>query len=104
MSAAQVAAAWATIAGWMRISGHVTPVPIRKVSVACAMPPIVVHTNGLCPVFEIHGWMWFGDQPPREAGLLRERRVADEVARAVLLAREGVADVHEASGTTGARP
>ena len=35
--AAAVAAAWAMIAGWMRIVGHVTPVPSASRSVAAAM-------------------------------------------------------------------
>jgi hypothetical protein len=51
-----VAAAWATIAGWMRIVGQVTPVPTRIVEVARATPPSVDQTKGLCPCFEIHGW------------------------------------------------
>ena len=51
-----VAAACATIAGWMRIRGQVTPVPTRIVVVACAMPPSVDQTNGLCPCLSIHGW------------------------------------------------
>ncbi len=45
--AATVAEAWATIAGWIRISGQVTPVPMPIVSVACAIPPSVDQTNGL---------------------------------------------------------
>ena len=53
---ATVAAACATIAGWMRIIGQVTPVPTRIVVVACAMPPSVDQTNGLCPCLSIHGW------------------------------------------------
>jgi len=56
--AATVAAAWATIAGWIRISGQVTPVPIRIVSVACAIPPSVDQTNGLWPCSLTHGWKW----------------------------------------------
>jgi hypothetical protein len=54
--AAAVAAACATIAGWMRIIGQVTPVPTVMRSVACAMPPSTLHTNGLCPCSSIHGW------------------------------------------------
>jgi hypothetical protein len=54
--AATVAAAWATIAGWMRIIGHVTPVPTRIFSVAFAMPPSVAQTNGLCPWASTQGW------------------------------------------------
>src|SRR5438270_313621 len=47
--AATDAAAWATIAGWIRISGQVTPVPTRIFSVDCAIPPSVDQTNGLSP-------------------------------------------------------
>jgi hypothetical protein len=54
--AALVAAAWAMIAGWMRIVGHVTPVPSTSRSVACAMAPIIVHTKGLCPCESTQGW------------------------------------------------
>ena len=36
---ATVAAACATIAGWMRIVGHVTPVPIRNTSVRSPIAP-----------------------------------------------------------------
>jgi hypothetical protein len=46
---AEVAAAWATMAGWIRISGQVTPVASRSRSVASAMPPMTLHTNGLDP-------------------------------------------------------
>ena len=58
ISAAAVAAACATIAGCVRIVGHVTPVPSRRRSVACAIPPITVHTNGLWPCSSTHGWKW----------------------------------------------
>ena len=44
---ALVAAAWATIAGWMRMIGAVTPVPSLRRSVACAIPPITLQTKGL---------------------------------------------------------
>ena len=50
-----VAAAWATIAGWMRIVGHVTAVVTRR-SVVAAMAPITDHTNGLSPWSSSHGW------------------------------------------------
>jgi hypothetical protein len=56
--AADVAAACAMIAGWMRIIGQVTPVPSRRVSVASAMPPITDQTNGDCPCLSTHGWKW----------------------------------------------
>ena len=42
----------------MRIVGHVTPVPTRSRSVACAIPPITLQTNGLCPCESVHGWKW----------------------------------------------
>ena len=62
-SVAQVAAAWATIAGWTRIVGQVTPVPIRNRSVACRIAPTVVQTNGLWPCASTHGWMWSEIRP-----------------------------------------
>ena len=42
-----VAAAWAMIAGWIRIVGHVTPVPMTSRSVAVAIAPRTLQTNGL---------------------------------------------------------
>jgi hypothetical protein len=51
-----VAAAWAMIAGWIRIIGQVTPVPTSSFSVAPAMPPSTLQTNGLWPWRSIHGW------------------------------------------------
>jgi hypothetical protein len=50
-----VAAAWAMIAGWIRINGQVTPVPTSSVVVALAIPPSTDHTNGLWPCASIHG-------------------------------------------------
>ena len=47
MSFGLVAAACATIAGWIRIVGQVTPVARRIRSVASATPPITLQTNGL---------------------------------------------------------
>ena len=47
ISDAAVADACAMIAGWMRTVGQVTPVPTRKVSVACAIAPSTPQTNGL---------------------------------------------------------
>ena len=43
---AEVAAAWAMIAGCVRTVGHVTPVVMRSCVVA-AMAPTTFHTNGL---------------------------------------------------------
>ena len=56
ISAADVAAAWAMIAGWIRMIGQVTPVPRTSRSVACATAPIVLQTNGLCPCASTQGW------------------------------------------------
>ena len=38
--------------------GQVTPVPSTSRSVACAIPPIVLHTNALWPCASTHGWKW----------------------------------------------
>ena len=46
------------IAGWIRIVGHVTPVPRRIRSVACEIPPITDQTNGLWPCASVQGWKW----------------------------------------------
>jgi len=53
--AAEVAAAWATMAGWRRTVGHVTAVPSAIRSVVCAMAPITLQTNGLCPCASTQG-------------------------------------------------
>jgi hypothetical protein len=57
-NAAVVAAAWATMAGWIRIVGHVTAVTIGTRSVFTDSPPSTLHTSGLCPCREIQGWKW----------------------------------------------
>ena len=48
-SSAVVAAAWARIAGWMRMIGAVTAVVTRSVDVAWAIAPSTDQTNGLWP-------------------------------------------------------
>src|SRR5438270_5610819 len=53
-----VAAAWAMIAGWVRMVGQGTPVARRRSLVAWAMAPTTLHTNGLCPWLSVHGWKW----------------------------------------------
>ena len=50
-----MAAAWARMAGWIRIVGQVTPVVTFRLVVA-AMPPITDHTNGLWPWLSFQGW------------------------------------------------
>ncbi|MEZ5183413.1 MAG: hypothetical protein R2702_16295 [Acidimicrobiales bacterium] len=54
---AVVAAAWATIAGWIRMVGQVTPVPSAS-GTAVASPPSTLHTNGLLPCSSFQGWKW----------------------------------------------
>jgi hypothetical protein len=44
------------IAGWIRIVGQVTAVVTCIRSVACAIAPIVDHTNGLWPCSSFQGW------------------------------------------------
>ena len=53
-----MAAAWAMIAGWMRIVGQVTAVVTFIAEVAWAIAPIVDHTNGLWPCLSFQGWKW----------------------------------------------
>jgi hypothetical protein len=55
-STAEVAAAWAITAGWMRTVGHVTPVVTCMPGVALASAPITDQTNGLWPCSSFHGW------------------------------------------------
>ena len=50
-----VAAAWATIAGWIRTVGQVTLVVTGR-SVACEIAPMTDQTNGLWPCSSFHGW------------------------------------------------
>ena len=99
-----VAAAWATIAGWIRIVGQVTPVPRRRRSVAAAIAPMTLHTNGLCPWRSIHGWKWSEIERELEARLLGTPRVAYKVERRVLLARQRVPDLHGRCFTRVGRP
>ena len=53
--AAVVAAAWPTIAGWMRVVGHVTPVPIDIRSVVCAMAPRTDQAKAEFPCRSVQG-------------------------------------------------
>ena len=54
---ALVAAAWATIAGCVRIVGQVTAVVTGR-SQTWLTAPITLHTNGLLPCSLFHGWKW----------------------------------------------
>src|SRR5439155_3857521 len=53
-----VAAAWATMAGWIRIRGQVTPVTTSIRSVEAAIAPMTLQTNELSPWRSIQGWKW----------------------------------------------
>ena len=55
-STADVAAAWAMIAGWIRTVGHVTAVVTCMPGTAVASAPITDQTNGLSPCSSFHGW------------------------------------------------
>ena len=58
------------IAGCVRISGQVTPVATSIRSVACAIPPSTLQTNGLWPCASIHGWKWseiIANEKPRSS-------------------------------------
>ena len=90
-SRAVVAAAWATIAGWVRRIGQVTPVPTRTVDVVWATPPRTDQTNGLWPCSSIQGWKWSEMDRKSKPGLLGQAGVAHQVGRSVLLAGECVA-------------
>ena len=57
VSSELVAAAWAMIAGWIRIVGHVTAVVIGS-DVALAIAPMTLHTKGLSPCSSFQGWKW----------------------------------------------
>ena len=52
---ADVAAAWAMIAGWIRSVGQVTAVVTFIESVAWAIAPITDQTNGLWPCSSFQG-------------------------------------------------
>ena len=55
-STADVAAAWAMIAGWIRTVGQVTAVVTCMPGTAAASAPITDQTNGLLPCSSFHGW------------------------------------------------
>ena len=56
MSVAVVAAAWATMPGWVRTVGQVTAVIQRISLVTVAAAPSTDQTNGLSPCASFHGW------------------------------------------------
>ena len=57
VSTAQVAAACAMIAGWMRTVGQVTAVVIGSEH-TCETAPITDQTKPLWPWASFHGWKW----------------------------------------------
>ena len=54
---ADVAAAWAMIAGWVRTVGQVTAV-VTGSEQTWEIAPITDHTKGLWPCSSFHGWKW----------------------------------------------
>ena len=83
--------------------GHVTPVPTRIVSVACAIPPSIDQTNGLWPWGSIQGWKWSGDQREREAGSALRRRRPKELVRRMILRGKREAELGHPSLLPGGR-
>ena len=73
-----MAAAWATIAGWIRIVGQVTAVVTGR-SVTWPRAPITDHTNGLWPCSRFHGWKWSEIHSAVEPGVLRQPRLPDQL-------------------------
>ncbi len=57
VSTAEVAAAWAMIAGWMRTVGQVTAVVIGSEH-TCDTAPMSDQTKPLSPWASFHGWKW----------------------------------------------
>jgi len=56
-STAEVAAACATMTGWMRVVGQVTAV-VTGSELTWPIAPIIDHTNGLWPCSSFQGWKW----------------------------------------------
>ena len=67
-STADVAAAWAMTAGWMRIVGHVTAVVTFIPALACAIAPIVDHTNRAVSLRVVPRVVVVGDPQTVESG------------------------------------
>ena len=59
---------------------------------ASAIAPSTPHTNGLCGWRSIHGWKWSEIRANVKPASSARRALRDEVAWAVLLARQGVAE------------
>ena len=96
-STAEVAAAWASTAGWMRTVGQVTAVVTCSRSVAAASAPMTrPHERALALLVDPRVVV-VGDPDPVEARRLGELGVADELPRSELLAGEEVADAHARS-------
>ena len=75
----EVAAAWAMIAGWMRMVGQVTPVPSRSCSVACGDAADHAPDERALALRVDPRVVVVGDQREGEAGLFGQARVADQV-------------------------
>ena len=90
---ALVAAAWATIAGWMRTVGQVTPVVDRQVGGLRDRADHRPHERAVA-LLVVPRVVVVGDPQRVEAGLLGAAGQVDELARAELLAGEEATDAH----------
>jgi hypothetical protein len=87
--AAVVAAAWATIAGWMRIVGHVTPVPTDIRPVVCAIAPRTDHAKAESPCRSVQGWKWSDN--------IAKSKPASSARRALRTSAAGGCSSHESA-------
>ena len=94
---AAVAAAWATMAGWIRIVGHVTPVPTRSSLVRDCYRPEDRPDERALALHVDPGMKVIRDQSEPKPGPFSSDRVSDQVRRTVLFTRQGVTDLHQRS-------
>ena len=81
-----VAAAWATMAGWIRVVGQVTPVPTRRRSVVAAIASEDRPDEGRIALLVDPRMEVVGDRGEVETGLLGPTREGNEVAGTMLFA------------------
>ena len=91
---ADVAAACAITAGWMRIVGQVTPVVTCMPGTACGERADHRPDERALALLVVPRVVVVGDPEPVDAGLLGERGLLEQFARGELLAGEEVADLH----------
>jgi hypothetical protein len=91
--AAAVAAAWAIIAGWIRMVGQVTPVPRYSLVVAWAIPPMTLQAKKALPLLIYPGVIVIRYQGESETCLLGPSGTGDQIIGSMLFAGKGVADL-----------